>query len=63
MRKSNIGLLLLEIWPLKASKRPKNYCFTETVNLSSFILNSEASDEKLFSNVARDQKSLATPAE
>jgi len=33
----------------------------EIVTLSSLIWNSAAGDEKLFSNLARDQKSVATP--
>jgi len=49
MRKSNLDLLLPEIWPklsIKASKRQKNSCFAEIVHLSSFISKSAARDEK-----------------
>jgi len=50
MRKSNLDLLLLEIWPKTVNKSIKKTkkmsCFAEIVNLSSFILNGVARDEK-----------------
>jgi len=50
MRKSNLDLLLLDIWPKTVNKSIKKNkkisCFADIVNLSSFILNSAGCDEK-----------------
>ena len=46
------------MWPIK-TQLVKN--FAEIATFGSVILNSAARDEKYISNLAGDQKSLATP--
>jgi len=40
----------------------KNFCFAEIVIIKSVYSNSAALNESWFSNLARNRKSLATPA-
>jgi hypothetical protein len=50
-----------EIWSKNFKKSIQRTIKAEIVILSSLIWNSVALDEIFFSNLARDQKSLATP--
>ena len=67
IKKSNISKtkLVKKLYTLILDKHQKDqifFCFAEIVTFKAEILNSAARDQNKFLKMAREQKSLATPA-